>query len=274
MTQGIRELLDLARDVATRAGELIVARRAEGVAVAASKSNVLDIVTEADRESERLIRDALSAARPGDGFYGEETGAEAGTSGLTWLVDPIDGTVNYLYGIPAYAVSIAVVEGEPDPATWRALAGVVVNPAIGETFEAMDAGGAFLDGRRLAVNETPHLSQALVATGFAYDVGRRGRQGRALAHMIERFRDVRRMGAASLDLCSVAAGRLDGYFEQGLHPWDYAAGALIAREAGARVGGIRGEREGERLVLAAAPPLFDSLETLLREHGIDIETRA
>ena len=270
MTSGIRELLELARTTATAAGDLIVARRSEGVAVAASKSNVLDIVTEADRESERLIREMLAAARPNDGFYGEETGAEAGSSGLTWLVDPIDGTVNYLYGIPTYAVSIAVVEGEPDPSTWRALAGVVVNPAIDEAFEAAAASGAYLNGRRLAVNEATDVSQSLIGTGFAYDVARRGRQGRALASMIERFRDVRRIGAASLDLCSVAAGRLDGYFEQGLRPWDYAAGALIAREAGARVGGLRGEREGERLVLAAAPGLFDEIEALIGEHGVEL----
>ena len=127
-------LLDVALPIALRAAELVKLRRSEGVEIAASKSSAEDIVTLADRESETLIRDALAEARPDDGFFGEESGAGKGTSGITWVVDPIDGTVNYAYDIPAYAVSIAAVEGDPDPATWRALAGVVVNPVISEVF--------------------------------------------------------------------------------------------------------------------------------------------
>src|SRR5690606_24628028 len=154
------ELLTLATTIARSAAELAARRRTEGVAVAASRSSLEDVVTAADRETEALIRSLLAEARPDDGFLGEESGAASGTSGLTWVVDPIDGTVNYLYGIRHYAVSIAVVEGEPDPLTWRALAGVVVNPAIGEVFSASAGGGAFLDDRPIRVAAPVELSQA------------------------------------------------------------------------------------------------------------------
>ena len=160
------DLLDIATKVAVAAGELAARRRAEGVTVAASKSSLEDVVTEADRETEALISTLLAEARPDDGFLGEESGAEPGSSGLTWVVDPIDGTVNYLYGIRQYAVSVAVVEGEPDPVTWRALAGVVVNPATGEVFAASAGGGATLNGSPIPVAPPVELSQALVGTGF------------------------------------------------------------------------------------------------------------
>jgi myo-inositol-1(or 4)-monophosphatase len=142
--------------------------------------------------------------------------ADAGSSGLTWVVDPIDGTVNYLYGIPQYAVSIAVVEGEPDPLTWRALAGVVVNPVSGELFSATLGGGAALDGRQIRVNSGVSIDQALVGTGFSYSAQSRAAQGAVLARLISQVRDIRRHGAAALDLCSVACGRLDAYYERGL----------------------------------------------------------
>jgi myo-inositol-1(or 4)-monophosphatase len=257
------ELLTLARETAVRAGELAKLRRSEGVSVAASKSSSVDIVTEADRETERLIRDALAAARPNDGFYGEESGAEKGSSGLTWIVDPIDGTVNFLYGIPHYAVSIAVVEGEPDPLTWTALAGCVVNPASGEVFAATAGGGAFLGAQRIHVADAVELSQALVATGFAYDSVVRGEQGRLVAGLLPLVRDIRRQGTASLDLCFVAAGRLNAYFERTLSPWDHAAGALIAREAGARVVGVAGQAPSRDGILAAHPDVAALLEEAL-----------
>lgn len=261
------ELLALATEIAIEAGELARRRRSEGVQVAASKSSLEDVVTLADRETEALIRARLSDARPDDGFFGEESGAGSGSSGLTWIVDPIDGTVNYLYGIPHYAVSIAVVEGEPDPATWRALAGVVINPASGELFSATDGGGARLGDRPITVAPPVELSQALVGTGFAYLAAIRAEQAAVLVGLIDQVRDIRRMGTASLDLCAVACGRLNAYYERQLSPWDHAAGALIAREAGARVGGLRGAAASREFVLAGEPTLAARLEDALIRLG-------
>jgi myo-inositol-1(or 4)-monophosphatase len=261
-----RELLELARRIAVEAGELAAMRRAVGVEVAASKSSPEDVVTFADREVEQFIRGSLADARPADGFLGEEStdSASAGTSGLTWVVDPIDGTVNYLYGIPAYNISIAVVEGEPDPQTWRALAGCVVNPVIGEVFSASDARGAFLGTTPLYVRPPVDLSQALVATGFGYSADIRVKQGLVLAGLIGQVRDIRRIGSAALDLCYVAAGRYDAYYERGLNPWDHAAGALIAAEAGARVTGFGTAAAGRDFTLAAEPLLAARLEPIIR----------
>jgi myo-inositol-1(or 4)-monophosphatase len=257
------DLLELARDVAVRAGLLARQRRMEGVEVAASKSSPVDVVTEADREVEALIRGMLADARPDDGFLGEESGSGSSSSGLTWVVDPIDGTVNFLYGLPHYAVSIAVVEGEPDPLTWRALAGAVVNPAINEVFTGTAGGGAFLGFEPIRVAEPVELSQALVATGFAYDSAMRSEQGQLVARLLPLVRDIRRQGTASLDLCFVAAGRYNAYFERTLSPWDHAAGALIAREAGATVKG-RGDAAANRdFILAGHPDVARTLEETL-----------
>ncbi|WP_104126359.1 inositol monophosphatase family protein [Cryobacterium sp. Y57] len=257
------ELLDLARTVALTAGALAHRRRTEGVEIAASKSSPEDIVTAADREVELLIRDLLADARPNDGFYGEESEASAHTSGLTWVVDPIDGTVNYLYGIPFYAVSIAVVQGDPDPASWNTLAGAVVNPALHEVFTASKGSGAWLGDQRLHVNHDVLLSLALAGTGFSYEADRRVWQAKVVAGLIGQVRDIRRIGSAALDLCSVACGRLDLFFERGLNPWDHAAGALIAREAGARVGAVQADAEGRDLIIAAAPALYDQFSPVL-----------
>ena len=265
---GNAELLDLAVTIAARAAELVKLRRSQGVEIAASKSSAEDIVTLADRESETLIRDALAEARPDDGFFGEESGAEKGTSGITWVVDPIDGTVNYAYDIPAYAVSIAAVEGDPDPATWRALAGVVVNPAIGEVFTGTGGGGSFLNGRALRVRTGVELPLALIGTGFSYSADLRVKQAGVVQGLIDQVRDIRRIGSAALDLCSLAAGRLDGYYERMLNPWDHAAGALIAREAGARVGGLDGVLESRDLLIAAEPALYGRLEAALAALGV------
>jgi myo-inositol-1(or 4)-monophosphatase len=225
-------------------------------------------VTLADRETEQLIRSMLADARPTDGFYGEESAAEAGSSGVTWVVDPIDGTVNYLYGIPEYAVSIAAVEGHPDPLTWRALAAVVVNPASGEVFSATEGGGAFLGDRKVVANRGVSLDQALIGTGFSYSSESRTAQGAVLAGLIGQVRDIRRHGAAALDLCAVACGRLDAYYERGLQPWDHAAGALIAREAGAAVTGLGGSPASADFLLAAEPELAAKLEQTLGKLGI------
>ncbi|CAD5990812.1 inositol monophosphatase family protein [Agreia sp. COWG] len=259
------DLLELARRIALEAAELAARRRAEGVEVAATKSSIVDVVTLADREVEAFVRQAISEARPDDGFLGEESTGSSGTSGLTWIVDPIDGTVNYLYGIPQYAVSIAVVEGEADPTSWNALAGCVVNPASVEIFTATQGGGARLGAQQLQVNSDVSLEQALLGTGFSYSAETRVRQGQVLAGIVGQVRDIRRAGSAALDLCAVAAGRLDAYAERGLNPWDHAAGALIVREAGGSVRGFDGARESVDFLLAGEAPLADRLEPILRE---------
>jgi myo-inositol-1(or 4)-monophosphatase len=257
------ELLTLARSVATQAAQLAAQRRIEGVAVAGRKSSAVDVVTFADREVEQFIRSLLADARPNDGFFGEESGATAGSSGLTWVIDPIDGTVNYLYSIPHYAVSVAVVEGEPDPATWRALAGAVVNLGANETYAGVAGGGSFLNGEPLQVAGAVELSEALVATGFSYLQELRVEQGRVIAALLPQVRDIRRMGTASLDLCMVASGRVNAYFERSLNPWDHAAGALIAREAGATVKGRGTDAEGKDFILAAEPTVALRLDAAL-----------
>ena len=261
------ELLSVARAIALEAGELIFDARRGAVEVADVKSSSVDVVTQVDRDAESLIRGRLAELRPGDGFLGEESGGGSGTSGLTWVVDPIDGTVNFLYGIPHYAVSIAVVEGDADPQSWRALAGVVVNPATGEVFSAAAGAGAHLGEHPIRVANTVSLDQALVATGFAYRAETRAEQGAAIARLLPRVRDIRRMGTASLDLCAVACGRVNAYYERTLSPWDHAAGALIAEEAGARLTGLPGSRADHRFLLAAHPQMATALASVLAEVG-------
>jgi len=258
-----RDLHDLAVAIARDAGELARVRRAEGVAITATKSALADIVTEADREVEAFIRARLAEERPLDGFLGEESGVEGGTSGVTWIVDPIDGTVNYAYGIPAYAVSIAAVTGDPRPGHWDAQAGVVFNPASGELFHAVRGEGAWLGDERLAVVPEPSPAGALIATGFGYNPATHPGDIARVARVMPIARDVRRVGAASLDLAFVAAGRFDAYFERGLQPWDHAAGALLVEEAGGLVGGYDNVDEfGRALLVAAGPGVFETLRDL------------
>ncbi|MFP5218940.1 MAG: inositol monophosphatase family protein [Actinomycetes bacterium] len=256
-------LLALATDLARRAGDLALSMR-EGVAVEGTKSSATDVVTAADSAAERLVVEGIRQARPGDGVLGEEGADDDGTTGVRWVVDPVDGTVNFLYGIPQLAVSIAVeVDG-------RTVAGVVHDPAKRETWTAVLGGGARLNGEVLRCSVADDLAQSLVATGFGYDARRRAVQARHLATLLPVVRDVRRLGAGALDLCAVAAGRVDAYYEQAMNRWDWAAGALVAREAGARVGGLRGRPESEAMVLAAAPGVFDALHDLL----VDLEADA
>lgn len=245
------DLRELATAIALEAGELALRRRREGVSLAATKTTIADIVTEADREVEALIRSRLDAARPDDGFLGEESGAGEGTSGITWVVDPIDGTVNYAYGMPTYNVSIAAVRGEPEPGVWEALAGVVNAPALGEIFTAAKGHGAWAGETRLAVT-TASPAGALLATGFGYDPSTHDGDLATVRRVMSMARDLRRSGSAALDLAYVAAGRLDGYFERGLKPWDLAAGALLVEEAGGRV--ARLDIESERPMLVAGGP--------------------
>lgn len=261
------ELLALARSIALEAGAMIVEARRGGVEVADRKSSPVDVVTQVDRDSEQLIRTRLAEARSEDGFFGEEGARDSSTSGVTWVVDPIDGTVNFLYGIPHYAVSIAAVEGEADPQAWRALAAVVLNPVTGELFSATAGGGARLNDAPIAIRPAATLDQSLIATGFAYAETTRREQGAAIARLLPMVRDVRRMGTASLDLCAVACGRVDAYFERTLSPWDHAAGSLIAHEAGAVVTGFDGRRADHLMTLAAHPDRVAALEELLREIG-------
>jgi myo-inositol-1(or 4)-monophosphatase len=261
----LRELVALAERVARAAGDLVREGRPDTVDVDHTKSSPTDIVTAMDTASEALLREQIRANRSGDGVLGEEGGLVAGTSGLTWVVDPIDGTVNYLYGIPAYAISVAVVEGDAlDPAGHRVLAGCVHQPLSRETWTATAGGGSFLDGRPIRANSGVRLDRALVATGFGYDVERRRHAARVAAEVLPQVRDIRRIGSAALDLAAVATGRLDGYYERGLGAWDLAAGGLIAREAGVTVGGLDGRPPSAELVIAAAPGLFEALEEMLR----------
>ncbi|TDC42220.1 inositol monophosphatase family protein [Micromonospora sp. KC213] len=253
------ELLAVAVDVAREAARTAYRMRAEGVSVAATKTTVTDVVTAADRAVERQVLDTLAKLRPDDAVLGEEYGAGegAGSSGVRWIVDPIDGTVNYLYGIPYCAVSLAAeVDGDM-------VAGVVRNLYTGEEWTATAGGGAWRDGRRLRCSTETDLGQTLVATGFGYDSARRAHQARVVAELIPHVRDIRRLGAASLDLCLAAEGRVDAYYEKGLAAWDLAAGGLVAAEAGLRVGGLAGRPAGPDLVLAAPPALFAPLHDRL-----------
>jgi len=225
-------------------------------AVVATKSSPSDPVTEADRTLERVITDTIHRLRPDDAVLGEEFG-QSTTSPVRWIVDPIDGTVNYSYQIPAYAISIAVeVEGQ-------VVQGVVHNPATGERFAARRGCGATCNGRPLASRSAVALAEALVGTGFSYHAPTRARQGRMLASLIGEVRDIRRFGAAALDLCFVAAGRLDAYYETGLKIWDVAAGALVAREAGLEIATDLPGIGDDRLCLCAPPGLFDALAARL-----------
>jgi myo-inositol-1(or 4)-monophosphatase len=254
------DLCTLARTVALEAAELVAARRRGHVSVAATKSSPVDVVTEADRASEELIHRRLLEARPDDGFVGEEGGDSTSTSGVTWVVDPIDGTVNFLYGIPQYAVSIAARVGD------ATVAGVVVDVAKGECFTATRGGGAWLDGSRLQVRNDAAPGEQLVATGFNYERDVRILQAKAAAALLPEVRDLRRLGSAALDLCALAAGRLDAYVEEGLHDWDLAAGGLVAEEAGARVE-VHPGVGGKDCVVATAVDAFEAFFELVRVSG-------
>lgn len=252
-----RELCDLAERLAVDAGELVYEGRKRGIASATTKSSDTDVVTEFDRASERMIVDGLHAERPDDAVIGEEGTDTAGASGVRWLIDPIDGTTNFLYDLPGYAVSIAAFAED------RPIAGVVYVPSTRELFTATAGGGAMLNGSRIHCSTTSVLLHSLVATGFSYQVERRRDQARRIAEVIPQIRDIRRFGAASTDLCYLAAGRLDVYFEKWLGPWDFAAGELIAREAGCRTGRFDGGPIDSSEVLAANPALFDQMVELL-----------
>ncbi|MFE6970505.1 inositol monophosphatase family protein [Isoptericola sp. NPDC057653] len=265
----VEALRALARSLACEAGALVRDGRPARVEVAATKSSAVDPVTEMDRASEALLRARLAAERPHDAILGEEGDDVPGTSGLTWVLDPIDGTVNYLYGVASYAVSVAVVAGPVDPERWTALAGCVHSVVDGRTWTAARGGGAERDGTPLHVNRPASLAGSLLATGFGYASERRAEQARVLVDVLPRVRDIRRLGSAAIDLCLLADGAVDLYYERGLNPWDLAAGALVAAEAGAWVGGLRGRGPGTTMTVAGAPPVVDELVRLLEDAGAD-----
>ncbi|MFE9097061.1 inositol monophosphatase family protein [Streptomyces sp. NPDC007264] len=253
------ELLEIALDAATRAGAFLRDGRPADLGVAATKSSAIDVVTEMDIAAEKLITGLLADRRPEDGLLGEEGASVEGSSGVQWVIDPIDGTVNYLYGLPSWAISIAArKDGET-------LVGVVHAPARGEVFRAVRGQGAFLNDRPAHVRPAPDLALALVGTGFGYLAERKAHQAEVVRWLIPEVRDIRRGGSAAIDLCDVAAGRLDAYYERGLNPWDYAAGDLIAREAGALTGGRPGDPLSPALAVAAPPGLFEQLQRRLDE---------
>ena len=259
----LHSLRELALDAAGQAAVLLVDKRPDRVDVAATKSSPTDVVTEMDRSAERLIVNLIKETRPDDSVLGEEGSADTGTTRVRWLVDPIDGTVNYLYGLPGWSVSIGI-EVDGDLAV-----GVVAVPTFGETYTAVLGEGAYRDDERIRCNRPPDLGYALAGTGFGYEVARRAHQADVVRGLLPRVRDIRRFGSCAADLCAVAGGRLDAYYERGPQPWDLAAGVLIAREAGARVEGLRGSPPSADMVLAAPPGLFETIHDLLVELDAD-----
>jgi myo-inositol-1(or 4)-monophosphatase len=238
------------------------------VEVAATKSSPVDIVTEVDRAAETMIFERLMAARPDDGFLGEEGASSESSTGVRWVVDPIDGTVNFLYGIPYYAVSIAAAVDDV------MVAGVVVNVQSGERWTATKGGGAFLDGTPLRVataDPAPPLSQRLVATGFNYLERIKLLQTVAVSALLHEVRDVRRLGSASLDLCAVAGGRVDAFVEEGLNLWDIAAGGLVATEAGALLEKHPGVG-GTECIMCAPSTGFEEFRDLVARSGFLADT--
>ena len=258
-------LVQVATQLAREAGELVVAARTGHVEVAKTKSSTVDVVTAVDQESEELLFSRLATLRPGDGFLGEEGKSRESTTGITWVVDPIDGTVNFLYNIPHYAVSIAAVTGEPQPGSWSVEAGAIFNPATGEMFSAAKGEGAFLAERRLRIAEPPTLDLALLATGFAYSSAMRSEQARVMAQLLPEVRDIRRFGTASLDLAAVAAGRVDVYYERTLMPWDHAAGEILVTEAGGVIEGFEGLAPGREGLFAGHPDIVSQLKARIIE---------
>ena len=265
-----RALVDLARRIAAEAGRLLMDR--PDVLALSQKSSPTDIVTQMDRSAEDLLVREILAVRPHDGILGEESGERPGSSGVRWVLDPLDGTTNYVYGLPFWSVSVGV---EVDGA---AVAGVVEAPVLRRTYYAVRGDGSWLEesgpegavvSTRLAASDVDSLSQALISTGFGYAPETRLRQAEDLRLIAPRVRDIRRLGAASLDLAWVAAGNTDAYFESGLKPWDLSAGQLIAQEAGALVTGLKGHHAGEEMTIAVAPGIASEFAALIeRATGI------
>lgn len=261
-------LTTLAADVARRCGALVRDERPTRLGVHATKSSDTNVVTVMDHRSEALARDLLRGARPLDGILGEEGSRTVGDSGLTWLVDPIDGTVNYLYGRPDYSVSVAAVVGDPTiEGGWYPVLGAVYQPCLDQLFVAHRGGGAHrvVSGisQELHLTDAPELEAALVGTGFSYIPEVRAEQGALIARLLPLVRDIRRAGSAALDLCAVASGELDLYFERGLNPWDMAAAWVVVEEAGGTLLGPGGGLPRPHLTIAGADPALSHLRNLV-----------
>ncbi len=256
-----RDLLVVAEDLARAAGDMALRGRKSGDVAATTKSSPTDMVTQYDKASEELITSGLTARRPHDGIIGEEGASVSGSSGITWHIDPIDGTSNFYFDIPMWAVSIGAVD-DSGP-----LVGVVYAPALGEMYTAIRGEGAFLNGSPIHVRDNSELSDALVCTGFSYRVHERTQHAQRVAQMVTHIRDIRRFGAAAIDLCFVACGRYDAYFEEHLHSWDLVAGQVIATEAGAIVTNYAGESVTPAQVLAAQPGIQQQLIQLIAQSS-------
>ena len=251
------ELLELAKKVGADAAALLMDR--PPAFEIEEKSTAIDIVTQMDKKAEIFIVQSILAARPDDGMIGEEGADIESKSGITWVIDPLDGTVNYFYGLPGWNVSIAAKDHE------GSVVGVVTAPTINSTWWASRGGGAFFNGSKIKTNEPVALNRAFIGTGFQYDVSHRTRQIENVGRMLPLIRDIRRNGAAAVDICSVAMGALDAYFEDGLKEWDWAAASLVATEAGAKFG-LYGQAP-YMTTLAAGPTLFAELEGFLNLHA-------
>ena len=250
------ELVELAESIAQKAGTLLSNRPSKFELD--QKSGVFDFATQMDHESEKLIVGEILKSRPNDGLIGEEGANRPSKSGITWVIDPIDGTVNYLYDIPGWCISIGVKDES------GALAGVVYSPATNSLWKATRGGGAFLNGAPITCNEPVALNRALVGSGFAYDIEKRKIQAELVSRLLPEIRDLRRLGACAVDICHVASGSLDAYFEAGVNEWDYAAAGLIATEAGAKISIEKGIWNGEKnMVIAAGPSLHPALSALI-----------
>jgi myo-inositol-1(or 4)-monophosphatase len=250
------ELLAVAREAARAAAGELTSRFGHAAQGVHAKSTPTDLASDADVAAERAIRDVLARLRPDDAILGEEGGA-TGEGDLRWLVDPLDGTVNFLFGIPAFAVSIACEDSS------GSIAGVVLDPIRDECFEATRAGAATLNGEQLRASTRTELATAMVATGFGYDAAIRARQAVVVARVLPRVRDIRRFGAAALDLAWSARGRWDAYYERGVNAWDVGAGALIASRAGLEVRDLSAAGEDPAGLVVAPPALIDELFELV-----------
>jgi myo-inositol-1(or 4)-monophosphatase len=250
-----KELLKLAESVARATGSLLM-NRPESFTLT-EKSSAVDFATQMDQQAEEMIVKLLLEQRPDDGIVAEEGAARQSKSGITWVIDPIDGTVNYLYGLPGWNVSIAAKDKD------GVVVGVVYAPSINGFWSAIRSEGATYNGNKIKCNDPVALEKALIATGFAYDLNLRNSQGKIMSNLLPKIRDLRRNGAAAVDLCYVAMGAIDGYFEASLKEWDLAAGGLIATEAGAVVSGRAGGEPNGELVVCAGPALHAALLPLL-----------
>jgi myo-inositol-1(or 4)-monophosphatase len=257
---GLRELLALASDLALQAGRVHEEGRREVLTIE-TKSSPTDLVSQVDKQAERLIVERLRSERPDDAILGEEGTSREGTSDVRWVVDPLDGTTNYVYGYPAYSVSIAAEVGG------QARVGVVLDSSSGRLYRAVAGHGAVCDDRPIRARVPEGLATALVATGFSYGSDQRAFEGAVLGALVSRIRDIRRSGSAALDLCHLAAGEVDAYWELDLSPWDFAAGVVIAREAGAEVVLAPAGRGADRAVVGAHPSLMPAFLELLTEAG-------